>query len=301
MTGTIVAGVGGAHGSAALAWAADEAAATDSRLVLLRAYPAARFPDRLPALPLEVADPSLAHTVGVLRNRLGGQRVAVRTSAAAPESVLTECAADLLVIGAGGAGTTVRRILRHARCPVVVVRGLAGGRGAAFAGHVVVAVDGETSGHAALRFAFAWAGQHRVPLAAVHVCPDGPREHVTHPRTRAALDARALHVLRERVEPYSVAFPAVRSRRAILRGPVPEALVQAGIGAGLLVVEGRQHGPMGWPRQDGVPLVVARTADCPVAVVPREHPGGPDRTGPRSSALRYAGPRSGGTEQAEQR
>jgi nucleotide-binding universal stress UspA family protein len=274
MARTIVAGVGGAHGPAALTWAADEAAGTDSRLVVLRAYTPdaslAQAPDRPPALPLEQADPSLAHTVGALRNRLGGPRVALRTSAAAPESVLTESAADLLVIGAGGAGTTVRRVLRHARCPVVVVRGLPGGRGAAFAGHVVVAVDGDTSGDAALRFAFAWADQHRVPLAAVHVCPGGTLGHGTHPRARAALDARALHLLRQRVAPYSVSSPAVRVRRAVLRGPVPEALVQAGIGASLLVVEGRRHGPMGWPRHDGVPLVVARTADCPVAVVPRE-------------------------------
>ncbi|MCA2219298.1 universal stress protein [Jidongwangia harbinensis] len=271
MARTIVAGVGGARGWAALTWAAEEADATDSRLVVLRAHAPdtllARFPDR-PSV-LELADPSLAHAVGALRTRLGGQRVALRTSAAAPESVLTESPADLIVIGAGGAGTTVRRILRHARCPVVVVRGLPGGRGAAFAGHVVVAVDGSTSGRAALRFAFAWADQHHVPLAAVHVCPDETHEHVTHPRSRAALDAQALQLLRHQVEPYTITYPAVRVRRAVLRGPVPEALMQAGIGAYLLVVGGRRHGPTGWPRHDGVPLVMARTADCPVAVVPR--------------------------------
>jgi nucleotide-binding universal stress UspA family protein len=272
MARTIVAGAGGAGGRAALAWAAEEADGTDARLVVLRAgppgTPLAQFPDGPPTSRLDAADPPLGHAVGALRTRLGGQRVVLRTPAAAPEAVLADASrgADLLVIGAGGAGTTVRRILRHARCPVVVVRGLPGGRGAAFAGHVVVAVDGGTSGHAALEFAFAWAGRHHMPLAAVHICPGGRWEHVTHPR-----DARALDLLRAKVGPWTAKYPEVRVRRAVLRGPVPEGLVQAGIGAYLLVVGARHRHPMGLPRHGDVPLAVARTADCPVAVVPREH------------------------------
>jgi nucleotide-binding universal stress UspA family protein len=270
---TIAAGAGGAGGWQALDWAAEEAVPETVRLLVVRACPAgsplARFPDEPPVDRLELADPPFAHAVAAVRRRLGGQRVTVRTPAGAPATALAGASrgADLLVLGAGGAGDTVRRVLRHAGCPVVIVHGLPGGRGATFAGHVVVGVDGNAGARRALEFAFGWADAHRLPLAAVHVSTGSASAHV---------DTAALDRLRHAVEPWVVRYPAVPVQRAVLRGTVVEGLVRAGCGAYLLVIGG--HRSL-LARAQGAdrPLAIARNADCPVAVVPYEGPEGEPR------------------------
>ncbi len=260
MTRTIAVGAGGAGGWRALAWATEEATSADGRLLIVRAGPPGRH---------EPADSPFAHAVVAARRRLGGQRVSVRTPPAAPGPALAEASgvADLLVLGAGGAGGTVGRVLRHARCPVVIVGGLPGGRGAIFAGHVVVGVDGSAGGRRSLEFAFRWADSHRLPLAAVHVSAGPPAGHV---------DTAALDLLRHAVGPWAVEYPLVPVQRAVLSGAVVEGLVRAGVGADLLVVGGhrsrfaRTHG-------SDRPLAIARNADCPVAVVDAGGPGAEPR------------------------
>jgi nucleotide-binding universal stress UspA family protein len=163
------------------------------------------------------------------------------------------------VIGSGGRGNTVREVVRHARIPVVVTRGTPGGRGATFADHVVVGVDGAAAGRAALDFAFAYADLHDLPVAAAYVSG------------HEGLEPAAADRLRAEVEPWSLKHPRTRVRRTVLRDRVTDGLVRAGLGAHLLVVGNRHRGALSRARTGDVSLSVARKADCPVAVVPIEH------------------------------
>lgn len=268
MDRSVAAGFGGAGGSQALAWAAEEAELTGSRLVLLHVCIPGSPLDRTTGDPtpaeVELIDPPLARALTRTRARLGGGRRAIlkiRSGEPATRLVEATTGVRLLVIGAGEGGRTVRRVLRHAHCPVVVVRpGTAAGSGR-FAGHVVTGVDSSDAGHAAMEFAFAYAAEHRLPLAAVHVGRDGQDDYVT-------ADSSALELLADETEPWASKYPGVLVQRAVLYGSVPDALIRAGRGARLLVVGDKQRGVIGRARTGDVPLTVAAEAPCPVAVVP---------------------------------
>jgi len=277
MARPIAVGVGGAGGWQALAWAAEEADRTGVRLVLLHfcvpGSPLARRTGEPTPAEVELIDPPLARALANVRARLGGQRVALRVRAGDPAECLIEASAGagLLVIGAGEGGRTMRRVLRHAHCPVVVVRPGAQGRGAPLAGHVVAGVDGSTAGHAALEFAFGYAGHHHLPLAAVHVSPatldDYFYDDVTL-STHFAAEPAALELLATEVEPWTFKYPAVPIRRAVLCGSAADGLIRSGAGARLLVVGDKRRGVIGRARTGDVPLTVATDAPCPTAVVP---------------------------------
>jgi len=254
---TIAVGVGGAGGMAAFAWAAEEAARDGARLLLVRVSP----PCSPARARLDQAAPMFARAVAAAGHP-GVERQVIRMVAGEPGPALAAAAAqaDLLVIGSGGHGNTVREVVRHARVPVVIARGVPGGRGATFADHVVVGLDTAASGRAALDFAFAYADLHGLPIAAAHISSSG----------RTGLDPAAADRLRTEIEPWAQKYPATRVRRTVSRGRITDELVRAGIGAHLLVIGDRHRGAVGRARTGDVPFSVARQADCPVAVVPIE-------------------------------
>ncbi|GAB1691680.1 universal stress protein [Krasilnikovia sp. M28-CT-15] len=277
MVATVAAGVGGAGGWQTLAWAAEQATSqTGLRLELLRvAEPESRLAglagEPAPAL-LELADPPLSRALSATRTQLGGQRVHLRILVGDPGTALAAASsgADLLVIGSGGSGATVRRIVHQARCPVVVVRPVCAGRGAPLAGHVVVGVDGSDAGRAALEFGFAYANEHRLPVAAAHVSARTGDDYFSDetPSTHVATEPAALELLGAEVTPWMLRYPRSRVRRAVLNGRVADGLRRAGLGAHLLVVGDKHRGLLARTRTGDVPVTVARRAGCPVAVVP---------------------------------
>jgi nucleotide-binding universal stress UspA family protein len=256
----IAAGVGGAGGWRALAWASDQAESTGGRLVLLHVCVPGSPLDRATGDPtraeVELIDPPLARALAAARRRLGGHRAILKIRSGEPSACLAEVSAGtrLLVIGDGEGGRTVRRVVRHARCPVVVVRTAAAAPNAAFAGHVVAGVDGTAAGRAVLELAFDYAAHHGLPLAAVHVSEseltDGTR------------------LLAEETAPWARTHPSVPVRNAVLHGSVADRLLPAGAGARLLVIGDKRRGVIGRARTGDVPLTLATEAPCPVAVVP---------------------------------
>ena len=276
MARPIAVGVGGAGGWQALAWAAEEADRTGVRLVLLHVCvpgsPLERHGDLTPA-EVELTDPPLARALANTRARLGGQRAALQIRGGDPTACLVDASAGagLLVIGAGEGGRTMRRVLRHAHCPVIVVRPATPGPGAPLAGHVVAGVDGSTAGHAALEFAFGYAAGHHLPLAAVHVSAESRDDYFyddTTLSTHFTTEPAALELLAAEVEPWTLKYPAVPIRRAVLCGSAADGLIRAGAGARLLVVGDKRRGFIGRARTGDVPLTVAADAPCPTAVVP---------------------------------
>jgi len=281
----VAAGVGGVGGWQALAWAVEEAEQTGAPLVLLHVCTPGSPLDRMTSEPttaeVELADPALAHAVVNTRTRLGGQRVALHVRSGDPSIHLVDASAgaDLLVIGAGSGGRTVRRVLRQAHCPVVVVRPSRPGRGAPLAGHVVVGVDGSPAARRAMEFAFTHAAEHHFPLAAVHVSAENRDDYFydeTTLSTHFATEPRALELLADEVEPWALKYPVVAIRRAVLTGPVAEGLIRAGTGARLLVIGDKRRGVVSRARTGDIPRTVTAEAPCPVASVPLgQHEGEP--------------------------
>ncbi|GAA3337451.1 universal stress protein [Amorphoplanes nipponensis] len=279
MTGerAIGVGVGGAGGWQALAWAAEEAERSEGRLVLLHVCapgsPLLRAREAPAHADVELVDPPLSRAYTSTQSRLGGQRVALRIRGGDPATALVDASAGvrLLVIGAGAGGRTVRRIIRHAHCPVVVVRpDLPARPDGPLAGHVVIGVDGSAAGRAALEFAVAYAAEHRAPLAAVHVAESEHADHYPDGVTPEATAPEALRLLAGETRRWTSRGPAPRIRHAVLHGPVSDALIRAGGGARLLVVGDKRRGAVGRARTGDVPLTVAAGAPCPVTVVPAD-------------------------------
>ncbi len=273
---TIAVGVGGAGGWQALAWAAQEAATTRAQLAIHHVCAPtsllARSPGEPSAARLELADPALARAVAAVRAQLGGDRVRLRIHTGSPGPGLIDAAAadDLLIIGSGTHGGTVHHVVRHARCPVVVVRPAVRTRSATFAGHVVIGVDGSAAGRAALEFGFGYAHDHRLPVAAAHVSAQGLTDYFHDDvtlSTHFAVEPAELDLLAEEVEPWTHKYPQTPVKRAVLAGGTVDGLVRAGDGAGLLVIGDKHRGLVSRVATGNVPLSVVDRAPCTVAVV----------------------------------
>jgi len=288
----VVVGVKGAPvNSAALLWAVAEAGETGMLLVVGYACPA----DSALAAPgagtrmslLELVEPSLARAVAAAKQRLGGDRVAVVARAEPPGEMLVGLAesSDLLVIGSPAGrgwlerGSTTHYVVRHARCPVVVVRQPSGtldtGEGGPFRGNVVVGVDGTASAQAALQFGFGYAVEHRRPLVALNVIPFAETDLWYDDElleTHVTVESAALELLAQEVEPWEHKYPDVAVKRAVFMGRPLDGIVRAADGAALLVVGDSSHGRV---RQmlGSVSHGVIDRARCPVAVV---HGGNPE-------------------------
>jgi nucleotide-binding universal stress UspA family protein len=263
-------GVGGAGGWYALAWAGERALRSASRLVILHASPPQSPLARRPGVPsiglVELVDPPLARAVSAARAKLGNRNVSLRILDGDPGAALAEATTDagMLVIGAGGGGSTVRRVIRHARCPVVVARPGLGDHDAPFAGQVVVGVDAGPATDAALGFAFEYADRRRLTVTAVHVTKADPSANVS----RSGDLAAAMDLLRSRLEPWKRRYPQVPVRSTVLHGEIGSGLIRAGAGADLLVIGDPHRGAFGRARTGDLPLTVAQRSRGPVAVVP---------------------------------
>ncbi|HEV7899599.1 MAG TPA: universal stress protein [Planosporangium sp.] len=280
----IVVGVDGAEpGWWALAWAADEAAATGGRLLVCRVYgsrgpvpvTAPRPPTaRPPTATLELADPVLVRHVSAVRDRLGADLVDLAAPVGDPGPQLVDAGGDLLVVGAPGARpSTARWVAAHARCPVVVVRPLGGPNGP-FAGHIVVGVDGGEPAGAALAFGFRYATRHGLPLAAIHAAgahhdaaPGDVWVDDRFAETHLEPPPAGLTLLDAEVEPQIRDHPRVAVRRAVHRGDAVPALLRAAAGARLLVVGDRGRGAAARVLLGSVSQGVVARAVGPVAVV----------------------------------
>jgi nucleotide-binding universal stress UspA family protein len=271
-----------------LAWAAAEAAARGRTLWVFHCWqqhtPAmAALPGYVPqrdsavrrhaATPLDEALAWLARhhpdvaTGGTVLHGPAGPRLTAHTRQG-----------DLLVVGSGSRhrlaarvlGSTVDHLLRHARCPLVVVpaagtRPIAAGP---FAGHVVAAVGAPydpvhtvdlATTVAVLGAAFAAAAAHHLTLAVVNA--DGTRSEpvgtvIEHPAIGLSLN--------NAIASWQAHYPQVGVRRVTVSGPAVPVLEHVGEGARLMVI-GRSAHPLRPVRL--VDHLLAGSS-CPVAVVP---------------------------------
>lgn len=195
--------------------------------------------------------------------------------------ILVETAhgAELLVVGARGAGTGQGRLLgpvsahvaQHARCPVVVVRdGAVRLRdSAANGGRIVAGVDGPADRGKVLSFAIQEAARRGGTVYVVHALDEAvlqaapyAGESELHRLHQAAEDAFSAQLA-----PHAVQHPDVAVEVKLIRGGPGPALVEASADADLLVLGARGQDPIGTALLGSTDQTVLHHAACPLVIV----------------------------------
>lgn len=265
MGNLVVVGTDGSPSSlAAVETAAREARRrrADLRVVYALNWPVRPMYTPLDTTPLthrlsEAADRarSVAPEVTVTEGMVPGDTVAVLEAESG--------AADLLVLGARGAGgilgmllgSTAASLTAHSRCPVLVAR-----EESAESGPVVLCVDGSPAGEAAVGFAFAEAALRGAEIAAVHAwLPD----HAPAGTGVESAERLLAHALAGHAEKH----PDVTVRREVLSGEVREVLIDRSRNAQLVVVGARGRGGFTGLLLGSVSQALLHHAHSSVAVV----------------------------------
>lgn len=258
-SGAIVVGIDGTEkDTAAVQWAAADAAARRTPLHLLYAYPwllsAREYGTPPPPDVLEDAATVLDPLVAAVQERHPDLAVTTEVLMEQPSVALVRASehAPIVVLGARGLGPIRRRFLgstsqkvaAHASSTVVVVRT----DEPPSSGPVVVGVDPRSAPPQILQFAFEEAAGRGADLVVVHArrgappreAPPGDGRAQEAVRRAASADATSLATL---VTEWRERFPDIEVEvREVDDHPV-DALVDAAAGASLLVVGSRsEHG-----------------------------------------------------------
>ncbi|HEY0951154.1 universal stress protein [Nocardioides sp.] len=291
--GAVVVGVDGSESAThALAWAAEQAAAEQRPLVLVHAGPGAApggpgwmeasglDHHRLTLLLKDDARALLDHEDAPVRARHPDLDIHHVVRLGDPRQVLLEATTDahLLVVGTRGLGP-VRHLLlgsvssalvKHATCPVVVVRPEP--ETAAEPGHggVLAGVAGDAGDAAVLELAFGIAESRRLPLRVFHCFWDAVKiaeGALDVAPGETGLDDEWLVLDQATREPIA-AHPEVEVHLQLTRGMVDERLIRASRQAALVVIGHRRKPFFNELVYGSIAPVVVERAGCAVAVVP---------------------------------
>ena len=190
------------------------------------------------------------------------------------ESVLLQQAtqAEMLIVGSRGHGWTAQtfsvsqHLVRHAPCPVVVVRPPA----SPDADRIIVGLDGSEESIAALRFACHRACLTNEVVVALDAWESGPVQLDHRGQLPARLNARsaaANATLAESVAGVQGDYPAVKLEREPVAMAPGLALTEASAKASLVVTGSRGRGVLTGLLLGSVSQHLLHHAQCPVAVV----------------------------------
>ncbi|MEU4311523.1 universal stress protein [Nocardia sp. NPDC024068] len=268
----IVAGVDGSDTSLAAArWAAAFAEKLALPIHLVHSSPAPGPMPDIAVTPAELAERHRAYRSDLLESAVESVRqwapaVETRPFAddRAPASGLIAAAegAAMIVLGATGAGSverwilgsTVLRVVTHARCPVVVWRGDPANPGPD-GRPIVVGADGSPISAAATRLAFEWAELLTAPVTAVRAWTEGAAAGDSVPTAMQLLGPTAMVMdwdavaraeagtLSTIIAPYRKDFPGVPVEERSRRGSAARELLRA-LDDGQMAVVGSK----GWGR-----------------------------------------------------
>jgi nucleotide-binding universal stress UspA family protein len=285
--GTIVVGIDGSKPSGrALHWAAEQADAEHRALTLVHAIPAAA-----PAYPnagmitigdareaLEASGHAMlaAARTEVHQHRPGLEiHLVLQYADAAGLLERMSATAAMVVVGSHGRGpirskllgSVSVRLVRHAHCPVVVVRP---GKVGTVRNGVVVGLDARLESQPVLEFAYREASLRGLPLTLLHgtsAPASGTLEAVYVPMTPQEREAGLL-ALAEVVSGMTEKYPDVRVTTDVLDGQPEDLLVRIGERMDLIVVGSHQAHGLERVLFGSVSVAVVERATCPVAVVP---------------------------------
>lgn len=244
--------------------------------------PEAHFNLAMRPLLQEAAEKTLDRLCQGLDDDPHVRRIAVAdlSPARALERIACEHDASLIVVGPSHLshlgrlhpGSTADRLLGGAPCPVALAPQGYRLRPAFGAGRITVAYDGLPEAEEALAAAAEIARATQAPLRVIRVFtrewPIAPSWLGVPGFLRVIPDAERAE--REQLEAAVAALPADAHAEAVfLDGdPVRELTVESEV-ADMLVVGSRGHGPVGAVLTGSVSARLARTAACPLVIVPR--------------------------------
>lgn len=256
-SGSIVVGMdGSAHSAIALDWAVEQARLEHRPLVLVHA---SRPVDDLAREDLEQAGP----------DDLDVHRLATDED---PREVLLRLSreAALIVLGSRGRGP-VRTLLlgsvsvavvRHAVCPVVVVRRAPG----AEQGGILLGVDGREESQPAVEFAYRMASARRLPLTVLHCAWDA--RQAAHPDQADGPDEDAAALVAEAVAGMAEKYPDVETRTVLSHGFADRRIIEMSDDVELVVVGSHPTTALSELVYGSVAPTVVEHARGNVAVVP---------------------------------
>ena len=265
-----------AQGTAALRWAAKEAALRKTTLRVLHAFP---WP-----MPGVVADPRHLEMWDAARRLVAEAEywaksitpaVVTELVTGAPSQALVQRSGDAEVVvvgtrGQGGfhgllAGSVALQVAGHAACPVALV----GPETGTTAREIVLGV-GDRAKEETLGAAFAEAALHDAPLRALRAWrPHGFAGHgEPEPSAPGAEDVRRREerLVADLLAPWREKYPGVPVVTSVVRDTPANALVQVSGGAALLVVGAREHEDLLGLPLGSVTHVLAHHARCPVLI-----------------------------------
>lgn len=284
----ILVGVDGSAASrAALNWAVTEAAARDTRLVIVHVCDPSRYtlwktPDQVQAGLAEAAQPIIDEAVALATEQDPDVDVTGRVVLGSPPRRLVNLSEDsaLVVLGCRHHGPVSRMlgsvsqlVVTHAHGPVVLV---GPSMAPAVTERVVVGVGGPHANDAELGYAFAAAEQRHLPLLAVHTWPvavwpgAGIPVQPGHPVHDGEV---ARDFLDATLAPWRNRHPAVAVTAEVRPGDARQVLETLCRPSDLLVIGHHRHAH--WLNMSMGPVAAGllEEASCPVVIVPDQpHP-----------------------------
>ena len=262
VSGIVVGVDGSAAATAAVRWAAGEAAMRNVGLTIVHASPPVMPESSLIAwtgpTPAEVLRAQDEHAHRVLddaavtaRDAAPGVRVHTTAIVAAPVAALLDLAeqTQMMVVGRRGRlslagvsfGSVSTAMVHRARCPVAVIHDDPDREAVSPEAPVVVGIDGSPSAERATAIAFDEASWRGVELVALHASCDSDPFGI-HELEWAVVKPKAMAALAERLAGWQERYPDVPVRRVLAFDRPAHHLVEAAATAQLVVVGSRGHG-----------------------------------------------------------
>lgn len=275
--GTVVVGIDGSQSSdRALDWAIDLAVRERRQLTLAHGFDPAgvAWTDPMGASHRAVIDAMaddgrrlLADARAYVEMRQPDLGVNQTAWLADPRVTLLRLAekASVVVVGSRGRGPVASLLLgsvsvavvRHATCPVVVVRPGHLGR---VRNGVVVGVDGGPSSRSTVEFAYQQASLRKLPLTILHGIEDVWPPNATEEELRLPVTEPLTGLVEK--------YPDVTTRLELVRGNPVNALVEQSQRMDLVVLGAHPGGRLSTLLTGSVAMSVVEHAECPVAIVP---------------------------------
>ncbi|CAM3153822.1 universal stress protein [Mycobacterium colombiense] len=281
--GIVVAVDGSPASTAAAGWAAREAAMRNIPLTVAHAvstptatFPPVPYPESLVTGLEDEGKKAIMHAMKVAEDAMPAERAAPigrKLVYAAPTPALLKMSdtAEMIVVGSSGRGRLARGLLgsvssavvRHANCPVAVVRD--GELPDPRDGYVLLGTDGSPASELATEIAFDEASRRGVDLVAIHAWSDAAVVEVFD-IDWPAVEGEAQRSLAESLAGWQERYPDVCVHRVVARDRAARHLIDKADGAQLVVVGSHGRGGLSRMLLGSVSNAVLHAVRVPIIV-----------------------------------
>ncbi|MGV0046184.1 universal stress protein [Mycobacterium colombiense] len=281
--GIVVAVDGSPASTVAAGWAAREAAMRNIPLTVAHAvstptatFPPVPYPESLVTGLEDEGKKAIMHAMKVAEDAMPAERavpIGRKLVYAAPTPALLKMSdtAEMIVVGSSGRGPLARGLLgsvssavvRHANCPVAVVRDgeLPDPRN----GYVLLGTDGSPASELATEIAFDEASRRGVDLVAIHAWSDAAVVEVFD-IDWPAVEGEAQRSLAESLAGWQERYPDVCVHRVVARDRAARHLIDKADGAQLVVVGSHGRGGLSRMLLGSVSNAVLHAVRVPIIV-----------------------------------